>query len=192
VILAGSASDPWDLVHPGLVLGGMSETEMTAAVDALAANSAPPDWTDGQQYPIATVLATAADRRVALLLDGTDAVEDALTIDGDAPLGEHVFVLRGPVDSGAAGLQWMGLSFHPDLGATVDPGAAVLDRLHSTPAFQAALAERLHPGLMMVVSDLAAHPDRRTGADFVIMASDVVDIPPPPARPAGLPAVEPG
>ena len=53
-----------------------------------------------------------------------------------------------------------------------DPDASVIGRLQAQPDFRTAMASRMHPGMMLVVSDLAAHPDRQTGADFVIMASD--------------------
>jgi len=35
----------------------------------------------------------------------------------------------------------------------------------------------------MIVSDLAAHPDRQSGTDFVIMTDALVDVQPPPDRP---------
>ena len=111
VIIAGSASDPWELTHPGLVLAGAAEGEMVTAVAALNGKSHPSDWSAGAEYPIVSVLATAEDRRIALIEDGDEVIEGELTLKGDGPLGEHVFVL---LEGNEGGMQWMGLTFHPD------------------------------------------------------------------------------
>ncbi|MDK3075247.1 L,D-transpeptidase family protein [Sedimentitalea sp. JM2-8] len=50
VIIAGAKSDPWELTHPGLVLGGSAESEMSAAVQALSARSHPSDWDGVADY----------------------------------------------------------------------------------------------------------------------------------------------
>ena len=181
VIIAGAKSDAWELVHPGFVLGNLAEDEMAGAVAALDARHHPSDWTDGQAYPITTVLATGADRRLVLLEDSEEIMESALDLKGDGPLGEHVFVLQ---DSGADGLRWVGLTHHPDPTQPLRPERAVLGRLNAPHEFNAALKERLHPGLTMVVSDLAATPDRRSGEDFVIMTGETVASPRPGHRPA--------
>jgi hypothetical protein len=186
VIIAGSASDPWDLVHPGLVLAGVAEGELSGAVAALDGKSHPSDWTEGTDYPLVTVLATGADRRIALIENGAEITEAELAVAGDEPLGEHVFVLLG-ADGG--GMRWSGITFHADSAHPLDPDAAVIERLQAGKAFRDALTARMHPGMLFVVSDLAAHPDRQSGADFVIMASDVVDVAPPPLRPGDIPAV---
>ena len=44
-----------------------------------------------------------------------------------------------------------------------------MTRLGAPADFRAAMAQRMHPGMVMIVSDLAATPDRRTNEDFVIM-----------------------
>lgn len=181
VIIAGAASDPWALTHPGLILGSAADREMRAAVDGLAAKAQPSDWSAGKEYPLVSVLATGADRRVALIVDGDEILEDVLGIDGDGPLGEHVLVLREAADGN---LVWSGITYHPDGGTLGDPDRAVVPRLQATPSFRAEATARMHPGMLMIVSDLASHPDRQTGADFVLMASDVVAVPPPPLRPA--------
>jgi hypothetical protein len=42
---------------------------------------------------------------------------------------------------------------------------------------------RLHPGLVLVVSDLAATPDRQSGRDFVIMTGENLTSPRPLQNP---------
>jgi hypothetical protein len=185
VIIAGAASDPWELTHPGLVLANGAEAELASAVDALDGKAHPADWTEGAEYPVTTVIATGADRRIVLIVDGEDVLEDTLSIAGDGPLGEHVCVLKeaDAADAGAAGLRWIGLTYHPDATGAVDPDEAVLNRLTAPPAFRAEMAMRAHPGMMMIVSDLDAHPDRRSGEDLVLMTSGVFDAAPPAERP---------
>jgi hypothetical protein len=183
VILAGSSSDPWQLVHPGLLLGSVADEEVTDAVAALAAKSHPADWPGPAEYPVTALLMTGADRRAALVEDGVEILEAALEIDGDAPLGEHVFVLQGP-DDGGEGLSWFGVTYDAASGEALPDQTGVLGRLHVDKGFADAITARLHPGVSMTISDLAAHPDRRSGTDFVIMTGELLDVPPPPDRPA--------
>lgn len=189
VIIAGASSDPWELVHPGFVLGNFAEGEMVDAVAALDAKHHPADWTDdGQSYPVTTVLATGADQRLVLIEDGQEIMDSTLDLKGDGPLGEHVFVLQ---DGGDQGLRWVGLTHHPDPTQPLRPERVVLERLGAPHEFNEALTARLHPGLTMIVSDLAATPDRRSGEDFVIMTGDALESPRPDHRPT-RPAVDRG
>ncbi len=183
VIIAGASTDPWELVHPGVILGNPAEGEMKRAVAALDARHHPSDWIDGAGYPVVTVLATGADRRVALIEDGAEVLEGDLTIQGAPTLGEHVLLLSGS-DSGGQ-LVWTGLTHHPDPAQPLRAEAFVLDRLRVPRDFRQAMADRLHPGMTFIVSDLAAHPDRRSGRDLVILASDDVSSPLPQPKPHG-------
>jgi L,D-transpeptidase catalytic domain len=166
VIIAGDHSDPWELTHPGFVLAGSSEAEFNTAVDALDAKSHPSDWTDGAEYPVTTVLATAEDRSLTLIEDGNIIAQAPLSLSGDGTLGEHVFVLRNADDSSMA---WVGLTHRLNPEHPLRPETDVMTRLGAPADFRAAMAQRMHPGMVMIVSDLAATPDRRTNEDFVIM-----------------------
>ena len=55
--------------------------------------------------------------------------------------------------------------------AKSSPDSSVLSRLQSDAAFQRAMKQRMHPGMVMVVTDNPLHPDRRSGTDCVIMSS---------------------
>jgi hypothetical protein len=48
---------------------------------------------------------------------------------------------------------------------------AIVSRLRANPSFRRSMQRRMHPGMVMVVSDLSLHPDRRSDTDFVIMSS---------------------
>ncbi|MDU9005477.1 L,D-transpeptidase [Sedimentitalea todarodis] len=183
VIIANSRSDPWELVHPGLVLGGATQEEMSAAVAALNEKSHPSDWGHAAEYPVTTVLATGADRRIVLIEDGKELLEADLTIEGSPELGEHVMMLVQP-SPGNTSLVWHAVTHHPDPGAENlgMPEAGILSRLRTPNDFHAAIKARMHPGMTMIVSDLAATPDRRSGRDFVIMAGENLTSPWPKSR----------
>ena len=180
VIISGSRSDPWELVHPGMVLTGFAETELEEAVKGLDARHHPADWGDETPYPITTVLATGADKRLVIMEDGHEVLEDEFTQVGDDALGEHVLVLQASRDEG---LHWTGVTHHPDPSHPLWPEEQVLNRLRVPAAFNRHLKDRLHPGMTFVVSDLAATPDRRSGHDFVIMTGENLSSPRPRGNP---------
>jgi hypothetical protein len=180
VIISGSRNDPWELIHPGFVLSGFAENEMEQAVAGLDAREHPSDWTDGASYPVTSVLATAADRKIVLMENGRKVLEGSIELDDDRPLGEHVLVVQG---SREGGLHWTGLTHHPDPNHPLWPEEQVLNRLRVPADFSQEMRQKLHPGLIMIVSDLAATPDRQSGRDFVIMTGELLRSPRPPLRP---------
>ena len=175
VIIAGGHSDPWDLTHPGLVLGGYAEHEFERAVAGLEGKRHPSDWDAAAEYPVTTVIASSADRKLELIENGEVVAEGALSVaGGSGGLGSHVLVLNG-ADTGAKGLSWHVISHHDapgaDLGAGRDSAGSLITRLTADRTFQRSVERRLHPGMVMVVTDMPLHPDRRSGKDFVIMGS---------------------
>jgi hypothetical protein len=112
--------------------------------------------------------------------EGRKIAEDTIELTDDRPLGEHVLVVEGSRD---AGLHWTGLTHHPDPAHPLWPEEQVLQRLRVPSAFSRLMREKLHPGLVMVVSDLAATPDRQSGRDFVIMSGDGLTSPRPLTNP---------
>lgn len=102
-----------------------------------------------------------------MIEDGREVAFASLSIGGSPSLGEHVFTLRG---ASGQGLSWQGVSHHPDPDRPAAPEEALLQRLRADGAFVEEMRSRLHPGMLMVVTDLPVSPDRRTGTDFVVMA----------------------
>jgi len=181
VIVAGSQTDAWELVHPGLILGNFAEDEMAQAVAGLTGKSHPSDWTTDAAYPVTTVIATGADRRIVLIENDVVVLESELTIDGSPELGEHVMTLGAEGPGG--GYVWHGVTHHPDPSQPLRPEAAVMQRLRAPKAFRDAMAARMHPGMVMIVSDLAAGPERRSGRDFTIMTGETLETPRPGHKP---------
>jgi hypothetical protein len=112
--------------------------------------------------------------------NGRKVLEGSIELDDDRPLGEHVLVVQG---SREGGLHWTGLTHHPDPNHPLWPEEQVLNRLRVPADFSQEMRQKLHPGLIMIVSDLAATPDRQSGRDFVIMTGELLRSPRPPLRP---------
>jgi len=174
VIIAGSHADPWELTHPGLVLSGYAEHEFERAVARLSGKRHPSDWdAAADEYPVTTVIASSADRKLELIENGEVVAEGRLAGAG-GKLGSHVFVLNGS-HAGVKGLAWHAISHHETVGTDLGAGRgspdALITRLTADSTFQRAVERRLHPGLVLVATDTPLHPDRRSGKDFVIMSS---------------------
>ncbi|MCB1420265.1 MAG: L,D-transpeptidase [Notoacmeibacter sp.] len=169
VIIAGSHSDPWELTHPGMVLGDYAESEFVHAVNALAGKKHPSDWSESESYPVHTVIASSASNEIELIENNEVIARSKLTLSGGPKLGSNVFVLMGAHD-GVKGLQWSAVNHHHEAGAA--PGAAnILTRMKADNSFVAAMTKRLHPGMMLITTDAPLEPDRRSGKDFVIVTS---------------------
>jgi L,D-transpeptidase catalytic domain len=168
VIIAGSHTDPYEITHPGMVLGDYAEVEMEDAVGALDEKSHPKDWSEGESYPVTTLIASSQDRTVTLFENSRDIAEGRLSIKGSPKLGEHVFTLQG---SSGGQLSWHGVSHHEDPAFPHMREEALVNRISADKPFIATLQQHMHPGMVMIVTDLSTHPDRRSGEDFVIMSA---------------------
>ena len=167
VIISGSHSDPWELTHPGMVLSGYAESEFSQVEAGLAGKKQPADWTATETQPVISVIASSADRRIEMVQDGEVVAEGGLTVKGAGPLGSHVFVLQGP-DAGIQGMRWTAITHSTDPGAQPETGA--LGRLAADTAFIEQMKQKMHPGMVMVLTDAPLAPDTKTGKDFVIMS----------------------
>ena len=165
VILAGSHADPVDIVHPGLVLTGEANTGFDAALAKLKAKALP------VSEPAVSLLVSTASREAVLLENGRTVASTTARIADGTQLGEHVFSLIEAHESGIA-LRWHGIGYTDSHGVAVEiPQGSILRRIGADPAFAAAVHDRLHPGMLLVTTDLPLHPDRRSAADFVIMTA---------------------
>lgn len=172
VILAGSHADPYELIHPGMVLAGYAEDEFEDAVSSLNGKKHPKDWSNGESYPVHTVIASSADEKIELIENGDVIAIGKLFIKGKKKLGEHVFHLQGAHD-GRRGLAWHGLSHHVDPAFPHNREEDLINRITAEPAFVKQMQARMHPGMVMIVTDLPMTADTRSGKDFVVMTTGV-------------------
>ena len=49
---------------------------------------------------------------------------------------------------------------------------ALIKRIGGDPSVIEPMKERMHQGLVLVLTDLPAHPDTRTGKDFVVLNTE--------------------
>jgi len=178
VIIADAHTAPADVVHPGIVLSGDAD-QMIAQERARELSkkhkAVPPAAGDHpNRVPIASVLVSGADRKSYLLKDGDIVIEKTVSIaEPGNPLGTHVLVLktlegRHPVWS-AASIR------HADSTADVrSTDGTTLDRITFDPQFVEQSLGAPHPGMSLMITDLAAGPETRSERDFVIVTSEYV------------------
>jgi hypothetical protein len=124
--------------------------------------------------PIASVVVSGADRKSYLLKDGEIVNQKPVTIANPAqPLGTHVLVLKTLEGDHPT---WSAASIrHADSTAAVSStDSATLDRVTFDPAFIKQALEAMHPGMSLMITDLAAGPETRSDRDFVIVTSEFV------------------
>ena len=63
-------------------------------------------------------------------------------------------------------MSWSVISHNDRVGAKEAPDS-LLQRLRSEDSFVAKLRDKMHPGMVVVVTDAPLHPDTRSGKDFV-------------------------
>jgi hypothetical protein len=168
VIIAGSHTDPWELTHPGMILGDYAEHEFEGVVKGLDGKSHPADWAQAEGLLVTTVLVSTADASAVLMENGEEVAKGSVTIKGPKDLGEHVFMLQGAHD-GQRGMTWHGISHHQVPGSPLKPEDFVISRISTDKAFSAAMRAKMHPGMVLIVTAIPTHPDRRSGSDFVVM-----------------------
>jgi hypothetical protein len=178
VIIADDASAPADVVHPGIILSGDAD-QMIAQEGAREAQkkhkAVPPAAGDHpNRVPIAAVVVSGADRKSYLLKDGDIVNQKPVTIaNPDQPLGTHVLVLKTLEGKHPT---WSASSIrHADSTAAVrSADKATLDRIKFDPDFVKQALASMHPGMSLMITDLAAGPETRSDRDFVIVTSEFV------------------
>jgi hypothetical protein len=164
VIIAGSHSDPWELRHPGLVLSGYAENEFEQVLSGLEGKKHPQDWSDAEAYPVTSVIVSSAGGEAELIENDVVLARGKLTVRTGQQFGSHVFVLNGG-DAAGKGMHWSALSHGAGAGSD---NPSVLNSIRADNAFVDAMRKRMHPGMIMVLTDLPLHPDSKSGRDFVI------------------------
>lgn len=174
VIIAGSHSQPREVVHPGLVLADYAEHEFENVVAKSMKGKAKPWAAKVDDFKRATSLIVSRGDMTATILENGEIVAQGAAVikDPDTPLGSHVFVLMDAHD-GHKGLVWHGLGHHHEDGVNVpDAETAVIRRISADRKVIDAMSARMHPGMVLVTTDLPAHPDTRSNKDFVVMATE--------------------
>jgi L,D-transpeptidase catalytic domain len=168
VIIASSHSDPVLLTHPGPILSGYAEAEMEQAIAASEQKLHPSDWAETDTNRFTTLVISSADGRAILLENDRQIDEGGATVIPAGGLGQHVFVLQ----PAGKGMVWQAISHHNLSSLPAPSDAAILNGTVLDRGFTRRLKARMHPGMVMILTDTSLSPQTRSAPDFVILNTD--------------------
>jgi L,D-transpeptidase catalytic domain len=170
VILAGSHTDPKEVTHPGLVLSDYAESEFISVQSNLKGEKLPWQTEVVKGETSTSIIVSHGDMTITVLENGKTVASGPATITNPStPLGRHVFMLIG-AHEGRQGLTWHAITHHDQTGIPLgQPDEAVLQRIKADDQVRTAIADRMHPGMVLITTELPSHPDTRSGEDFVLM-----------------------
>ena len=67
-------------------------------------------------------------------------------------------------------MKWVAITHNTDEDGFFEPEERALGRLTAETAFIEQLKQKMHPGMVMILTDAPLSPDTKTGKDFVIMS----------------------
>lgn len=163
VVIADNASQPADVVHPGLVLGNYARSEF-GAVDASLKKS---QYSEGHidKPKHTSIVVSGADRKMTVFENDKIVATGDVTIagGGDLPSSVHKLVAENPDKSE---LRWSsvgyGKSDREDLGRQ-------LRRIQAEPKLQKDVRTRMHHGMTVVTTNETSTDAYRSAGDMVIM-----------------------
>ncbi|MEM8665253.1 MAG: L,D-transpeptidase, partial [Pseudomonadota bacterium] len=169
VVVADETSDPASVVHPGFLLPAEAEAEANAALVAAASKAHHPSDATVGTHDVVSIVISGADRTAMMFMDGVEIWRSPVRIkDPSRPLGNHIYKLMGAAKDGS-GFEWLAHGIHT-VAAGGSDAADVLNRIEIEEwASAVEILADLRPGSTLVVTDLAASPDTRSGPDFVIL-----------------------
>ncbi len=170
VIVTNERSGVGSLSHTGLVMSHADLKQIETLTGHVAGKSLPIDR-EGTGQGSFSLLASGADRRVYGLKDGEIILQSQIGIaQPNRPLGNHVYILQ-TFDADRKEFDWLavGMGSGNESDVLQQQELAATTRLTIPPDAYAQIARNLHPGSAFMLTDLPAHPDTRTGTDFVIM-----------------------
>ncbi len=175
VVIADQNTAQSSVVRPDLILP-KDVAEVAQNAETKASNSKKL-IADASRSAVTSILVSGGDQKAYLMVDGAITFETPIKVNNpDKPLGTHLFSLIGPSPDGYS-YKWtaFGLGGHPQDGVTVDLwSSSVLGRIEylDAPGVRR-VARTVHPGTIMVITDLAASPETRSAPDFTVITEDM-------------------
>ncbi|MCC0044035.1 MAG: L,D-transpeptidase family protein [Brucellaceae bacterium] len=170
VIVTAERSGIGTLQHAGLVLAESDLKQIEQMTGHLQGKTLPTD-TGGDDAHAFSIIVSGADRKLVALKNGELLLEVAVSIANPKwPLGTHVYLLHD-VDPQHKHYNWVAIGLGTGQEQAIDQQRelAVSTRLTIPPDAYSIIARNVHPGATMMITDLPAHPQTRSGTDFVIM-----------------------
>ena len=170
VVIANRFTAPNPVVSSGIAGRKFTRAELGGGFGTRARA-----YQDGEPEPrpVTSVLVSRQDGQVIVLENGAIVAEGQATItDPGMAFQSEVFVLNGAAADG--GLSWEAIGY--DASDTAPAGGAavsdVMDRIKGPENVAAAIAERLAPGMILIVTDGPIAADTRSADDFVVMTAE--------------------
>jgi hypothetical protein len=152
VVIADDASQPAEVVHPGLVLGDYAQHEFGAVETALLQDQY--SQAHVETPSTTSIVVSRADRSIAVWEnDRIVASGKALIEDPDTPIGDRVYTLQG-WDDDQKNLHWAAADVLPRRGADTD--TKTLQRIKAEPGLAPEIRKRLKIGMTLVTTDDSA------------------------------------
>ena len=163
VIIADAATQPSSVYDPGLLLGAEAKDELGKA----SKKKKKPSFS--KSNAVTSILVSSADKSIFVIQNGDIVAEGKAEIeDPGKKLGSNVFILeKGDED----GFTWQATGYSTGKKAA-KPSTSVVQRIKPPADVQAAIDERMKPGIVFITTDRPATPETRSGKDFTVMDSE--------------------
>ncbi|HEU0018433.1 MAG TPA: L,D-transpeptidase [Methyloceanibacter sp.] len=163
VIIADAATQPSSVYDPGLLLGAEAKDELGKA----SKKKKKPAFSKSDA--VTSILVSGADKSIYVIQNGDIVTEGKAEIDDPKKkLGSNVFILeKGDED----GFTWQATGYSTGKKAA-KPNTSVVQRIKPPADVQAAIDERMKPGVVFITTDQPATPETRSGKDFTVMDSE--------------------
>jgi len=170
VVIANRFTNPTPVVSSGVAGRKFTRAEIGGMAGRTRA------YLDGEpeERPVTSVLVSRKDGHVIVLENGVIVAEGTATItDPGQAFPSEIFVLNGAAGDGGD-LSWEAIGYDDSAvgPANGTAGSDVLDRIKGSEDVAAAIAERLAPGMILLVTDDSLAADTRSADDFVVMTAD--------------------
>jgi hypothetical protein len=164
VIIADAATQPSSVYDPGLLLGAEAKDELGKA----SKKKKKPAFS--KSNAVTSILVSSADKSIYVIQNGNIVAQGTAEIeDPKKPLGSNVFILeKGDED----GFTWQATGYSTGKKGAAKPSTSVVERITPPADVQAAIDERMKPGMVFVTTDQPATPETRSGKDFTVMDSE--------------------
>jgi hypothetical protein len=170
VVIADDASQPEEVVHPGMVLGEYAANEFHA-VDTAIKRSEYAERLESEP-PSPSVVVSSADNSITVFDNGVLVAAGKVEIqDPKQPLGERIFNLTGSDDS-AGELRWDAAAIGRLTKSVGEDNVTTLRRIKAEPAVREAVRKRLEFGMTVVTTDEPASAKTRSSGGVVVLNSE--------------------
>ena len=164
MIIADAATQPSSVYDPGLLLGAEAKDELGKA----SKKKKKPAFS--KSNAVTSILVSSADKSIYVIQNGNIVAQGTAEIeDPKKPLGSNVFILeKGDED----GFTWQATGYSTGKKGAAKPSSSIVERIKPPADVQAAIDERMKPGMVFVTTDQLATPETRSAKDFTVMDSE--------------------